>query len=224
VQKVRPRPNEEYETAPGYGSARKLIKAMEARGEVVLKEYKHKQHNRERRDRTVPKLIMLPKDSPPAATNWWHEVERGELYVAFHKTEKIGGWWSKWPIREYREYAKNHKLFPDVMFEIVGKQTRYAIELDRGTEDWGDLEDKVDKYAGLQMAMPQNPLCPIFALQPGYTMDLNARGKKMVEVIRRFGRNQSFLVSRYDLVIQNPLGSVYDDCYSADPASPLDMP
>ena len=221
-QTVRPRPNEEYTTTAGYGSARKLIKGCEARGTLVLHEYKHKQYNKERRDRTVPKLVMLPTQKPPAPSNWWHEVERGQLYVDFHKTGKIIGWYSKWPRPEYMEFGKRHGVQPDSMFELDGVDCRFCIELDRGTEDWTDLEEKIQKYAGLMQSAGSN-ICPIFFLQPGYRLDLRAKGLKLVQTIQSLGRRQPFLVTSYELALSDPLAAVYDDCYTSTPRSPLDF-
>lgn len=165
---------------------------------------------------------MLKEERPPAATNWWHEIERGELYVEFHKTNLITGWWSKWPIEEYRGFAYKHKVMPDIMFTLKDRRTRFPVELDRGTEDWGDLEDKVEKYAGLAQAMPQNPICPIFLLQPGYRNDLAASGRKMVDIIRHAGRKQAFLVGAYSMALDDPTGPIFDDCYTDQPTSILD--
>src|ERR1017187_7963054 len=47
VQMARPRLGEEYPTVPGYHSARKLIKAMEARGQVILSTYRSEEHTSE---------------------------------------------------------------------------------------------------------------------------------------------------------------------------------
>lgn len=72
------------------------------------------------------------------------------------------------------------------------------------------------------MAMPQNPMSVVFALQPGYRNDLVSMGKKLTEIIRNHGRRQNFLVSSYELVIQNPLGKSYDNCSSDEAFSPYD--
>lgn len=201
-----------------------MIKTLESLGDIKLHTYTHKQYNKERRDRTVPKLISLASEKGQvSASNWWHVLEQGQLYVIFHNTGKVTAWHSMWPKKELEDFARAHKLYPDNFLELVNVDCRFPIELDRGKEDWPQLEEKVEKYAGLMQSMPQNLMCPIFLMQPGYRTDLQAAGHKMISIIRRLGRDQKFLVAPYALVVDDPLGAVYDDCYTAVPRSPLDV-
>ena len=218
---ARPRLGEEYPTVPGYHSARKLIKAMEARGQVVLSTYEHRQYGKPRRDRTVPKLVMLPREHKLSPTNWWHEIDRAQLYVAFAKSGCLTAWHSKWPIDEYRDFAKNHGLNPDCLVELKDNSYRFFLELDRDTEIWSDLQEKIEKFAGLCDSAPQLKLAMVFILKLGYTTDIKAKARKLQDLIKYYGRGKRYFVGPYDLVIKDPTGLVFDCSDSDEPAGLL---
>ena len=144
----KPRPGELYELPPGYDSAYQRVRAMCDDGAVKMVKYKN--------DKSVPALIMLPKENAPALTNWDHEIDRGDFYVAYHLTGKITSFDSKWPIDEYRGYAKDHRIFFDSRMDLEGVAPFFFVEIERDTEIWETLQEKVEKYVGLAESMPQN--------------------------------------------------------------------
>ena len=152
-----PRPDEVYDPVPGYDSAYQRIRDMRADGKLKVIKYKN--------DKSKHGLIMLTKEEPPALTNWDHEIDRGDFYVAYQNTGKLTSFDSKWPIEEFRGYAKDHRIFFDSRMELEGIKPFFFVEIERDTEVWETLEQKIVKYAGLADSMPQNPFYVLFTVQ-----------------------------------------------------------
>jgi len=133
----------------------------------------------------VDKLIMFPKDKPPSVMGWQHEIDRGDIYVALHKTGKLTSYRWNWHIEEYRGFAKDHRLNPDGRFELEGSSKLFFLEIDRGTEFWSaELDIKITKYAGLQDSMPNQPFVVLFTIQTKPGMSVQERAAKFNDKFR----------------------------------------
>jgi hypothetical protein len=211
----KPRPGDDYEMVPGYDSAYQRIRDMRKDGKVKFELYND--------DNKVHGLIMLPKEKPPARTNWDHEIDRGDLYVAYQNTGKLMSFDSKWPIEEFRGYAKDHRILFDSRMELNGIEPFFFVEIERDTETWETLEQKVSKYAGLADSMPQHPFYVLFTVQLTYSLDIKKKVDKFKDIIVRHGRQKNFLLGPHFMVVQDPLGYVWDDCRTEKPVSLLDL-
>jgi hypothetical protein len=216
-----PRKGQYYEITPGYDSARQRVLAMQDSGEVKLIACKT---NSGKVLTNVDKLIMFPKDKPPSVMGWQHEIDRGDLYVALHKTSKLTSYRWNWHIEEYRGFAKDHRLNPDSRFELEGSDKIYFLEVDRGTEFWSDeLDTKIEKYAGLQDSMPQIPFVVLFTVQVKPGMSMKDRAAKFNQKFHELGRGHRFTVTPHSLFLTDPLGTVLDYYRTEEPASLLEL-
>src|SRR5262249_54482586 len=133
-------------------------------------------------------LIMLPKDKL-SYQNWQHEIDRGELYVAFHKTSQVTTWRTKWDKDEWMTFAKQHSVRPDNMLELENCPYYFFIEVDRGSEFWSDeLDKKIEDYAGLAASMPQNPFYVLFTLQVQGSTKIGDRAAAFRRKFQQLGR------------------------------------
>lgn len=206
---------------PGYDSARQIILRMIDSGEVKLEEMKT---NSGKRIRNIDKLVMFPKDRPPSVMAWQHEIDRGDVYVALHKTGKLTSYRWNWDLTEYRDFAKNHRLNPDGRFELEGSDLVYFLEVDRGSEFWtNELDEKISKYAGLQDSMPQNPFAVLFTVQVKPGMSIQERARRFNEAFRQHGRGHRFAITPHHIFLGSPLGEVLDTYLSDEPASLLTL-
>lgn len=209
----QPRKGQYYELVPGYDSARQRVLAMLDGGEVKLVPCRT---NSGKVLTNVDRLIMFPKDRSPSAMGWQHEIDRGDIYVALHKAGKLTSYRWNWHIEEYRGFAKNHRLNPDARFELEGSDKLFFLEVDRGTEFWSEeLDTKIDKYARLQVSMPQNPFVVLFTLQAKPGMSIRERALKFNQKFHELGRGFCFAIAPHSMFLEDPLGPVLD-CYLRD--------
>jgi len=209
-----PRPGQTFEMVPGYDSARQILLRMVDSGEVKLEEMKT---NSGKRIRNIDKLVMFPKDRPPSVMGWQHEIDRGDIYVALHKTGKLTSYRWNWHIEEYRNFARNHRLNPDGRFELDGSPYVYFLEVDRGSEFWtNELEEKIQKYAGLQDSMPQTPFVTLFIIQAKPGMDIKERASRFNRAFTEHGRGHRFAITPHQLFLSNPLAEGILDFYKTD--------
>lgn len=167
----------------------------------------------------IDKLIMFPKDKPPSAMGWQHEIDRGDIYVALHKTGKLTSYRWNWDIEEYRDFAKGHRINPDGRFELEGSDKIFFLEVDRGTEFWTtELDVKIEKYAGLQDSMPQIPFAVLFTVQVKPGMNIKERARKFNAKFKELGRGHCFAISPHEYFIKDPLGDVLDHYRTNGPA------
>jgi hypothetical protein len=167
---------------------------------------------------------MFPKDKPPSVMGWQHEIDRGDIYVALHKTGKLTSYRWNWHIEEYRGFAKNHKLQPDGRFELEGTEKIIFLEVDRGTEFWSnELDAKIEKYAGLQSSMPQNSFVVLFTIQTKPGMSIQERAQKFNQRFRELGRGHCFTIAPHGMFLKEPLGDVLDYYCSDEPESLLSL-
>lgn len=188
---------------------------MRADGKLKVVRYKN--------DKSAHGLIMLPKEEPTALTNWDHEIDRGDFYVAYQNTGKLTSFDSKWPIEEFRGYAKDHRIFFDSRMELEGIKPFFFVEIERDTEVWETLQQKIIKYAGLADSMPQNPFYVLFTVQLTYSQSIQKKAAKLRALIENHGRGKNFLMGPHSMVIADPLGKVWDDSRSDEPVSLLDL-
>jgi hypothetical protein len=167
---------------------------------------------------------MFPKDKAPSVMGWQHEIDRGDIYVALHKTGKLTSYRWNWHIDEYRGFAKDHKLNPDGRFELEGSDKIFFLEVDRGTEFWAnELDEKIKKYAALQDSMPQNPFVVRFSVQVKSGMSIKERAEKFNQQFRQLGRGHCFVIAPHSLFLKDPLGEVLYHYNSDEPASLLTL-
>jgi hypothetical protein len=213
----QPRKGQYFEVVPGYDSARQRLLAMQDAGQIKLVPCRT---NSGKVQTNVDKLIMFPKDKPPSVMGWQHEIDRGDIYVALHKSGKLTSYRWNWHIEEYRGFAKNHRLNPDGRFELEGSDKIYFLEVDRGTEFWStELDVKIEKYAALQDSMPQNPFAVLFTVQVKPGMSIRERAAKFNAKFHELGRGHSFAIAPHSFFLQNPLGDVLDHYRSDEPTS-----
>jgi hypothetical protein len=211
----QPRPGEIYDRPPGYDSALQQVKRMQEYGELQFVPCKLNGKVLT----NLQYLIMLPKDKL-SYQNWAHEIDRGDLYVAFHKTGRLTTWRTKWEHDEWIDFAKQHKVRPDNMMELEGLAFYFFIEVDRGSEFWSDeLDTTIENYAGLADSMPQHPFYVLFTLQVRAGMDIRERAAAFRRKFAQLGRKHNFMIAPHSFVVKDPLGEVWDDYRSNEPVS-----
>jgi hypothetical protein len=211
----QPRKGQVYEMPPGYDSARQRVDSMIDAGLIKIVPCTT---NSGKVQTNIDKLIMFPKDTPPSSGGWQHEIDRGDAYVALHKTGKLTSYRWNWHIEEYRNFAKNHRIKPDARFELEGSSKIFFLEVDRGTEFWSnELDRKIEKYAGLQDSMPQIPFVVVFTVQVKSGMSIRERAAKFNSQFQQLGRGHCFLIAPHELFVKNPLGEVLDYYRTNDP-------
>jgi len=198
--KRTPRPGEMYELVPGYDSARKICLRMKA---ANLLDY-HKTT-----DKTNPGFWCLKGRPAPSKWNWQHEVDAGNLMIAFRNTDLLISWDAKWDADEYREFAKKHGVNYDRRMQLEGVSQLVFIEVDRGNEDLGVLREKVQKYIRLAQSFPGDPFVVIFTLQARLSSNLAERANSVLErVLKPFGRGKQFVIAPHEMLLRDPMGKV----------------
>jgi Replication-relaxation len=158
------------------------------------------------RDKSIPDLWAIAKDVPPSKHNWDHEIDRGDLYVAFKKTGKVLIWNSKWDIDEWKDFALKAGVKYDCRAELEGVRQTIFFEVDRGGMTATTLKKKLDKYVRLS-EMVSDPFVVVLTLQARFGT-LKNRAMLLLDMISKFNRGRQFLVTPHQLIVKDPLGDV----------------
>ena len=172
----------------------------------------------------IPRLVMTSKDKL-SHQNWEHEITRGYCYTTLYKTGLLTGYRSKWSDDERDDFAKRHKVYFDSHFDLKGIDHTFFLEVDMGTEYWeGDLNDKVENYAGLMQSLPQVPMYALFVTDVKSNGEILTRLKAFGKCFTKYGRKQNFLVTTIDKFLETPLGEIWGSERLTSPASLTDLP
>lgn len=166
------------------------------------------------------KHIQFSKDLLPPPANFYnrdHEVDVGDVFVAFAKTRKLERWTVGWDAEEKKRfgiYGVNY----DCAIEVDPEITEQVIfnEVDRGTEDMDTLKEKCRKYIKLADANPHSPFLVVFTVQGRDGAPAKPRGERILkEVLAPLKRGNMFLATPHKAYLADPLGPVLIPPYDA---------
>lgn len=206
-----------YEVEPGYDSARDILNRMVDRGELKVFRSRGKtiKRNGEEINFNRPNLYCLPGTKKPIDDKklYGHEMDIADCFAALRKTfgERLARWQLKWDKGDEYDYmAGRWKLFPDAVFELEDAEPVYFLEVDRGTMEWDQIVDKLDRYVRFSNAHPEHKFHVLFTCQAyrhdKEDMDRLRRLMPMLEVHRR--ANQ-FVVACHEDFKADPAGAVF---------------
>lgn len=158
------------------------------------------------RDKSIPDLWALAGDYQPSKHNWEHEIDRGDLYVAFKKTGKVQVWNSKWDTDEWKDFARKVGVKYDCRMELEGVNQTIFFEVDRGGMSPKTLKDKMQSYIELAEVV-SDPFIVILTLQSRYG-NLRARAESILDMLETLKRGRQFLITPHGKIVENPLGDV----------------
>jgi hypothetical protein len=212
----RPRPDDEYQLTPGYGSAYDMLKRM-VKDRAVRK---HKSDVKGGQD-----LYSLHEDAHyPARGNFDHEVACGDLYVAFRQTGKVATWSTRWKPHQRDSFAKATRINPDAVLELEGASQVIFFEVDLGNEGYQTLDKKVKKYRDL--ATLTSAFAVVFLFK-----DNARRGcywkERAVQFNARVGakheRGKQFSAACHSMLVEDPFGKLVFSYKSKELFSVLDL-
>ena len=155
-----------------------------------------------------PLVWMLPNVKYP--NNFYlrqHELDCADTFIAFFPY--LTYWaspYGEYRRNEYKSFIQKH-LEPDRLMYMNGKS--YCIEIDRGTEDETQLEDKIDKYIAYSKAHRGFKFNVLITLQKYRRMNLANRLGIIHAMLQEKGRDNQFLVGIHDQIIPDPLGKTW---------------
>src|ERR1019366_5538265 len=129
------KPNREF--PPSYPRTRDMLATL----------LKREQIKRWRDHASESYLFCLPEvDIPTNFYNRQHEIDCGDLFVAYFNTGKLQYWDALWQEDE-KGIKDNYRVWYDRRFQLDDKL--FFLEVDRGTEDLDAFETKIKKYLKL---------------------------------------------------------------------------
>lgn len=170
---------------------------------------KDKEIHRDREHNNQPYMWMLPGMTFPQ--NFYtrtHELDVADLFVACYP--HVTHWDSEWGATEREALNIPHyRVNYDARMVLNGRL--YLWEVDRGSEDFEQLEAKVKKYVAFSDSLGAEaaPFQVIFTLQKYRRMSLNNRAHRLLELLASKKRRNQFLVAKHREVLTDPLGAVY---------------
>lgn len=203
-------------TFPGsYPKIMDMLKRMKAAGEVMCF----------RENEAQAFIWMRKSDNLKFPSNWYnrqHELACGDLFGAFYLTGKLDHWDNKWTKDEIEYYRiKETKVYYDR--RMVVNEKVFFWEVDRGTEDGEQLEDKINKYVAFARAYPKDRFFVLFSMQGSRYYNLDARVKWMLKLLGKRASGYQFLVAEHAAAIATPLEAIFTSSQDPEPVSLLDL-
>jgi hypothetical protein len=160
------------------------------------------------RANNTPFLYRVPGNKKWTEQSYKHESDCASVYMAY----ALAGMAWDWGKVEF----KNDKLFPDRFMELQDGPVIYW-EIDRGTEDYERIGEKIDKYLALRQKVDYrfhviftttnyrlNPLTGTFRQSD------RARANGIFDILSSYGfKGNQFLVALHSWVISRPLDPVF---------------
>ena len=194
----RPRPDAEYELAPGYEAAYQILQGM-VNDRLVAK---HKSGMKGAHD-----LYSLHHNRRgPSRMNYQHEICCAELYVAYRLSGKLAGWSAGWTPDLYRRVGRGSGLNPDAILELEGSNQTVFFEVDMGTESYDTLDSKVQRY--LQLDGRIRPFVVVFTFQDNADRNCTwsqRTGFFLDNIAERHGRGKQFSGACHYALVNEPL-------------------
>jgi hypothetical protein len=189
--------------APGYDSAKDMLKAMRNRGEIKV----HKLP-KEKIERT--RLYSLPGRKTPSPSNWQHEMTCAWLFVEYELTGGLTDWDDRWTADQFQglsgQFGKKvfnydrrmeHKQIPNVVF----------WEVDKGTEIRDTLANKIQNYVRLQH-VTHDRFTVVFTVAGSKWANAKNRIRFLLEEFAHARKANMFVVGLESEILAAPLGDV----------------
>jgi hypothetical protein len=143
----------------------------------------------ERRNLNEPDLWMLPKTEKIRDGKYYHELAKGDLYVAY---ARVCGEW-------YAELS-----FGDLVADcsMIYQGIRVHFEVDRATEPIEKLYDKIEKYIFYAPHTDKT----IFVLDDGPKRTAKTTGNLLYSYLVDRKRGRQFSWTKLSLITQYPFG------------------
>jgi hypothetical protein len=196
-------PKKKTKAYPGsYIRTVQLLRRMAKDGEV----HRDRDHNNQ------PFIWMLPGVVFPQ--NFYtqrHELDVADLFVALYR--HVSHWDTEWGTLE-RETLRipQYKVNYDARMVLNGRV--YLWEVDRGTEDFEQLFEKVNKYIRFAESLQTESFQVVFTMQKYRRQHFGRRVDEFLKFLASKKHRNMFLVAKHGEVLTDPLGAAY--------VSPLD--
>lgn len=168
---------------------------------------------------------MLTNPNLKLRGNWYnrqHELSCADVFISLYHTGRLEHWDYRWTKQEEDYYGiKRLKVYYDRKFVVDGKV--FFLEVDRGTEDPEQLEDKIRKYKDFSTNFPDEWFYVLFAVQGSRYYKLSERLKWIMKLLDKHTPGKQFLVTEQQLAEQNPLGEIYISAQDSKPTSILSL-
>lgn len=162
-----------------------------------------------------PLYFFLPSTKAPTVFSHAHERSCADIYVSYETTGRLQKWAVPEAFEDYGEYVKVG-LRPDRISIVAGKIVFW--EIDRGTEDYETVSDKIPLYIRLGERHRDHRFHVVFTTKDYYRykngkrvlrQSSQTRAKRILLDLMEFKRGNQFIVGQHDTVITDPLGAVF---------------
>lgn len=166
------------------------------------------QISRFRDNEAEPFIFMLKSPGLKFPGNWYnrkHELAAADLFTSFYHTAQLDHWDNRWSPTELEHYKIDHyKVYYDRKFTALGNI--FFLEVDRGTEDPHQIDDKIEKYLAFQKAFPKEFFYVIITVQGSryYNLEKRMEWIKKILIKRQVGY-QFLLANHADLFAVDPV-------------------
>ena len=151
--RFRPRPKDTYELVPGYHSARAILNRMVDSKQLVVY-----QNRGDDTTPSLPNLYALKGTRKPINDRhlFGHDMDVVDCFVALRRAfgGRLERWERRWDKEQRAYFGDKWKLWPDAVFELADNETVYFLEVDRGSEEADQIEDKLARYVAFSKAHP----------------------------------------------------------------------
>jgi hypothetical protein len=155
-------------------------------------------------------IYMLKTPNMKFPGNWYnrrHELSCADVFTSLYPTGHLEHWDYKWSPQEHEHYAiDKHRVYYDRKF--VAFNNVFLLEVDRGTEDSNQIDEKIEKYLTFAKAFQNEYFFVIITVQGSRYYNLKKRFTWMLEVLKDRHVGYQFLVADHDVFLKNPLGQV----------------
>lgn len=162
-----------------------------------------------------PLYYFLPTTKAPTVFSHKHEKDCADLFIAYKSTGLLKAWNSPENFEDYQDYVKAGVL-PDRV-SIIGKSIVFW-EVDRGTESYQKISDKIPNYITLSRRHPEHKFYVCFTTNEYHRFkngkkvlrqSAETRAKRILLDAMEYKRGNQFIVGLHKQIIQDPLGSVF---------------
>lgn len=162
-----------------------------------------------------PYYFFLPTTKAPTLHSHIHERDCAEVYVAYETSGQLLKWAIPEAFSDYDEY-ESIGLRPDRISTIGNKIVFW--EIDRGTENYDKVNDKIPRYIELGKRHPTHRFHVVFTTKDSFRQknrkqilrqSAEARAKRILLDLIEYKRGSQFVVGCLKDILSDPLGAVF---------------
>jgi len=175
-----------------------------------------------------PLYFFLPSTKAPTVFSHAHERSCADIYVSYETTGQLKVWNVPENFEDYESYVKAG-VRPD-RISVIGERIVFW-EIDRGTESYKGVSDKINLYLNLWRQQGYRPFHVVFATTDYFRyrngkkvlrQSAKTRARGILLDLIPFKRSHQFIVGQLDQIIQYPLGEVLASPLTPDRLISLD--